>query len=102
MNSLEGGGVKERKYSIWLVYQGTNNILCATLGKLEINVTKVPPPMKASKLCNLDMLKVKENLSSLIQNCAMRGWWAIEGYDDKGKIVQKVSLVQSFRICLRI
>ena len=60
-------------------------------GKLELNITKIPPPMKASKLCKLEMLECKANLTSLIQNGAMRGWWAIQGYDDEGVIEQKVS-----------
>ena len=51
--------------------------------------------MKASKLCKLSMLDSKDNLSSLIKNGAMRGWWAIKGYkDDDGTIEQKVSTMQ--------
>jgi len=68
------------------------------IGNLEINITKVPPPMKASKLCKLDMLDTKENLSSLIQNCAMRGWWAIRGYNEEGNIVQKGEVELEFEL----
>lgn len=49
--------------------------------------------MKASKLCKLEMLECKANLTSLIQNGAMRGWWAITGYDDDGLVKQKVNYI---------
>ena len=67
--------------------------LSSTLGQLELNITKIPPPMKASKLCKVSMLDGKENLSSLIKNGAMRGWWAIKGYNDDGSVEQKVGTV---------
>ncbi|XP_065061799.1 otoferlin-like isoform X2 [Rhopilema esculentum] len=68
------------------------------IGELTLNITKIPPPMKAAKLCKLEIMECKENVSSLVQSGAMRGWWPIKGYDEKENLCQRGEVELEFEL----
>ncbi|XP_053560319.1 dysferlin isoform X2 [Bombina bombina] len=60
------------------------------LGSVQLDLNRMPKPVKTAEKCKLDMLdesKIEKSAVSLFEQKTVKGWWPCVGYDGDEKIL---------------